>query len=117
MATRQEIAREANTRFWITTGYKPGVGLNPSDSADKFMARRWLEIYRQLVQQNARGTLSLMHKHPSLAARLGDAIRAYQVESTTDVSDPRYVEARRAKDQALHEAVLWGEMLSGQRIT
>lgn len=112
MASQQDIAREANARFWITTYYKPGVSLSPDDSADKFMAKRWLEIYRDLVRQNAQGTLSLIHKHPTLAARLDDAIRAYKVESTTGVHDPRYAEARAAKAQALNEATLWHEMLT-----
>ena len=111
MASQQEIAKEANARFWVTTFYKPGVPLNAADSADKFMARQWLSIYKQLVQDNARGTLSLTHKHPGFAERLNDAIRAYQVESTTNVRDPLYAEARATKEQALNEAALWHEML------
>jgi hypothetical protein len=113
MATQQDLSREANARFWITTFYKPGTPLDPADSADKFMARRWLEIYRDLARQNARGTLTLIHKHPSFSARLNDAIRAYQVESTINVTDPRRVEARAAKAQALNEAAMWHEMLVG----
>ena len=112
MATQQELAREANARFWITTFYKPGVSLSKDDSADRVMAGRWLNIYRDLQQQNARGTLSLLHKHPQLAARLNDAIRAYQIESTTDVNDQRYRDARIAKNQALDEASLWHTMLT-----
>lgn len=112
MASQREVTQETNARFWITTFYKPGVALSRSDSADRFMAKRWLEIYRDLTRQNQRGTLSLVHKHPSFAERLDEAIRAYRVEATTRVNDPRYAEARRAKEQALNEAALWHEMLT-----
>lgn len=115
MASQQDIAKEVNARFWLNTFYKPGVALSAADSADKFMAKRWLEIYRDLVRQNARGTLRLIHQHPSIAALLDDAIRAYQIESTTNVRDPRYAEARAAKTRALNEAVLWHEMLVPSR--
>lgn len=111
MASQQEIVKEANARFWVTTFYKPGVPLQASDTADKFMARQWLSIYKQLVNENARGTLSLTYKHSGFADRLNDAIRAYQVESTTNVRDPRYAEARATKAQALNEAAMWHEML------
>lgn len=112
MASQQEVAREANARFWITTFYKPGVALDKNDSADRVMAKRWLALYRQLQQENARGTLSLIHKHESFAARLNDAIRAYQIETTAPVQSQRYAEARAAKAQALNEAGLWLDMLS-----
>ena len=112
MASQQEIAREANARFWITTYYKPGLPLNPQDSADKLMAKRWLQLYRDLVKEAARGQLSLIHKHASFAARLNDAIRAYKIESTADVQSQRYAEARQAKAQALNEASMWLDMLS-----
>jgi len=112
MASRNDIARETNTRFWLTTFYKPGVALSNLDSADKFMARRWLEIYRDLVRQNADGVLSLTHKHPSLSERLNAAIDAYRVEASTNERDPRYTEARAAKAQALNEAALWEDMLT-----
>jgi hypothetical protein len=111
MASHNDIDRETNTRFWLTTFYKPGVALSNLDSADRFMARRWLAIYRDLVRQNADGVLSLTYKHPSLAERLRDAIDAYRVESSTSVQDPRYAEARAAKAQALNEAALWEDML------
>ena len=112
MASQREITQEANARFWITTFYKPGVALSSADSADRFMARRWLEIYRDLERQNARGTLTLIHKHESFADRLKEAIRAYQIESAAEVDDPRYVEARRVKEQALNQAAMWHEMLT-----
>lgn len=120
MASQQDISREANARFWITHGYKPGVALSRTDSADKLMAKAWLDIYRDLVEQNRRGVLSLTHKHPSLAQLLDSAIRAYQIESTASVQDPRYTEARAAKSRALNEAALWQDMLtsaSRERIT
>ena len=117
MASPRDIAKETNTRFWIMTFYKPGLALNATDPADKRMARVWLDIHRDLVQQNARGTLSLTHKHPTLAQRLSDAINAYQVESTTAASDPRYAEARSAKSQALNEASMWQAMLVDSRLT
>jgi hypothetical protein len=112
MASQQEVAKEANTRFWITSFYKPGVSLSKDDAVDRVMAKRWLQIYRELQQQNARGTLSLLHKHPQLAARLNDAIQAYQIESTANKNDPRRREALLAKNQALDEASLWHEMLT-----
>ena len=112
MANQQELAREANARFWITARYKPGVPLSKEDSADRIMAGRWLALYRDLQQQNARGTLSLLHKHPQLAARLDDAIRAYQIEGKTPVNDPRHREAMLAKNQGLDEASLWHTMLT-----
>lgn len=115
MASHQDIAKETNARFWITTFYKPGVPLSSEDSADKLMAKQWLRIYHELLHRNAMGSLRLIHKHQSLAERLNNAIAAYQVESTTNVNDPRYEEARAAKSQALNEAALWYEMLVGSR--
>jgi hypothetical protein len=112
MASQQEVAREANARFWITSMYKPGVSLSKNDSADRVMAGRWLTIYRDLQRQNAAGTLSLLHKHPQLAARLADAIREYQIESRTNPNDWRHREAMLAKNQALDEAGLWHTMLT-----
>lgn len=117
MASQRDVTLETNAQFWITTFYKPGVALSSSDSADRFMAKRWLEIYRDLTRQNERGTLSLIHKHPAFAERLDEAIRAYQVETATSVNDPRYAEARRSKEQALNEAVLWHEMLTTRGAT
>ena len=120
MASNRDIARETNARFWIMTSYKPGVSLDPSDPADQRMSRVWLDVHRDLIRQNARATLSLTHKHPELAERLQRAIRAYQIESTTRQSDPRYAEARSEKSQAINEAGLWQDMLtnpSRERIT
>lgn len=112
MASQQDVAREANTRFWITTFYKPGAALSAQDSADRFMAKWWRRIYRDLVHQNSQGTLSLIHKHPQLAARLNDAIQAYQIESTVALNSQRHADAIAAKTQALSEAGLWHEMLT-----
>lgn len=117
MASPRDIAKETNARFWIMTSYKPGISLSPADPADKRMARVWLDIHQELVRQNAQGTLSLTHKHPTLAQRLSDAINAYQIESTTTASDPRYAEARSAKSQALNEASMWQAMLVDSRLT
>ena len=117
MASQTDISKETSARFWILTTYKPGVRLDPDDPADKRMAKVWLDIYQQLVKQNARGTLTLTHKHPSFAQRLNDVISAYRIESTTREGDPRWVEARRAKHQALNEAVLWQEMLTSSSMT
>jgi hypothetical protein len=120
MASQKEISQETNARFWISLGYKPGVALNPADSGDKRMAKAWLDIYRDLVRQNSRGTLSLTHKHPSVAQLLDRAISAYRIESTTAVGDPRFADARRAKHEALNDASLWQAMLtssSSERIT
>jgi hypothetical protein len=120
VATQRDIAKETNARFWIGTSYKPGVNLDPADPADRHLMRNWMDVYKDLLRQNARGTLSLTHKHPTLAQRLADAIHAYQIESTTRQGEPRYVEARRAKHQALADASLWQSMLttsSSERIT
>jgi hypothetical protein len=111
MASQQEVAREANARFWITSFYKPGVALSKDNPADKVMARRWLAIYRDLQRQNAAGTLSLLHKHEQLAARLADAIQQYQIESTSQTSRQRR-EAMLAKNQALNDASMWHTMLT-----
>lgn len=116
MASTSDIAKETNARFWIMTSYKPGISLDPADPADKRMARVWLDVHKRLIRQNAQGILSLTHKHSAIAQRLTDAIRAYQIESTTRESDPRYAEARAAKAQALNEAGLWQEILSKQLI-
>ena len=116
MANQRDIARETNVRFWIQTAYKPGVALDPADPADRQMTRAWLNIYRDLVQQNARGTLSLTHKHESLARRLQDAVDAYRIESTSREGEPAWVDARRMKHEALNDVALWQEMLHGQRI-
>ena len=51
-----------------------------------------------------------MHAHSTL--RLDRAIRAYQIESTTQQSDPRYAEARAEKAQALNEAGMWHDILT-----
>ena len=117
MASTKDISRETNTRFWIMSAYKPGTRLDPNDPADKRMARTWLDIYRELKRQDARGVLSLTHKHQTLAQRLNDAIAAYRIESATREDDPRHLEAQQAKAQALNEASMWQEMLAGQRIT
>ena len=110
MASQRDVTQETNARFWITTQYKLGEALDPADPADKRLAKIWLDIYRQLLQENARGTLTLTHKHPSVARNLSDAIAAYRIERATREGDPRYAEARRARAQALNDAALWQEM-------
>jgi hypothetical protein len=117
MASPRDVTNETNARFWIMTSYKPGIALDPGDPADKRMARIWLDVYRDLVRQSERGTIALTHKHPELAERLNRAIRAYQIESTTRQSDPRYAEARARKAQALNEAGYWQAMITSRRPT
>jgi hypothetical protein len=116
MASQREIAKETNARFWITTSYKPGVSLDPNDPADKQMARLWMDIYKDLVRQNMHGALSLTYKHEGLARRLNDAIEAYRIESRVPQGSPRWVDARRAKHEALNDAGLWRTMLENRHI-
>ena len=117
MASQRDVAQETNTRFWIGTQHKLGEALDPNDPADRRHTKIWLDIYRELRQQNARGTLTLTHKHPSVAQSLSDAINAYRVERVTREGDPRYAEARRVKHQALNDAVLWQEMVMSRGTT
>jgi len=111
MASQREISNEVNTRFWLMSQYKLGEALNPNDSADRRQARIWLDIYRDLLQQNSRGTLVLTHKHPSVAQNLNAAIAAYQIERATSEGDPRYTAARAARARAVDDATLWQELV------
>jgi hypothetical protein len=111
MASRRDVIQETNARYWVGTGYKLGEALNPKDPTDRMHAKRWLDTYRDLMHQNARGTLTLLHKDPSFAQSLDNAINAYRIERQTREGDARYAEARRAKQQALNDAGLWQEMI------
>jgi hypothetical protein len=111
MASRRDVIQETNARYWVGTGYKLGEALNPKDPTDRMHAKRWLDTYRDLMQQDARGTLTLLHKDPSFAQSLNNAINAYRIEKSTREGDARYAEARRAKHQALSDAGLWQEMI------
>lgn len=111
MASRREVIEETNARYWVSTGYKLGEALDPNDPTDRMHAKRWLDTYRDLLHQNARGILMLLHKDPSFAQSLTDAISAYRIEHATHAGDPRYAEAQRVKHQALSDAGMWGEMI------
>ena len=111
MASRREVIEETNARYWVGTGYKLGEALDPRDPTDGMHARRWLDTYRDLLRQNARGALTLLHKDPSFAQSLTSAINAYRIERSTQAGDPRYAEAQRVKQQALSDAGLWQEMI------
>lgn len=111
MASRRDVIQETNARYWVGTGYKLGEALNPKDPTDRMHAKRWLDTYRDLMQQSARGSLTLLHKDPSFAQSLDNAINAYRIERQTREGDARYAEARRVKQQALSDAGLWQEMI------
>ena len=115
MATRQEIAKETNARFWVTTQYKPGEPLNPDDETDRQHIRTWLDIFNELGQQNARGELVLTYTHPSFAQSLEAAIAASQIERSINEYDPRYTESRSARAQAFNDAALWQDIAMTSR--
>ena len=115
MASQREIVHETNARYWISTGYKMGERLDPKDPVDGMHARRWLEWYRDLVNQNAQGTLTLVHKDPSFARTLSDAINAARIERATREGDQRYADARRAKHQAMSDGAMWQDMILSRR--
>ena len=115
MASHREVVQETNARYWISTGYKMGEPLNPKDPVDRMHARRWLAWYRDLERQNAQGVLTLVHKDPSFARTLSDAINASRIERASREGDQRYADARRAKHQAMSDGTMWQEMILSRR--
>lgn len=111
MASQRDVTNETNARFWLTTQYKMGDALDPADPQDRRLTRIWLDIYRELLAQNAHGRLVLTHKHPAIAQNLADAIAANRIERTTRENDPRHIEASRVRNQAVNDAGMRQDMI------
>ncbi len=72
-ANADRINAETNARFWAQTHYKPGQNLDPSQPADKAMAKVWMDIYRKVKAEAAGGRLVTTYDHPEVAQHLADA--------------------------------------------
>lgn len=62
VATDHVLTNATNATFWQITRYKPGQKLDMSDPQDRSMAKRWMDIYKQVRSHRDRAT--------SLAKRL-----------------------------------------------
>lgn len=75
--TAPELNDETDSRFWAQTGYKPGQKLDPKNSADKAMAKVWLDIYAKVKKEDAAGILQLTHTTFGVQDDLNKAAEAH----------------------------------------
>ena len=64
---------ETDARFWTSTGYKPGVKLDPKNPLDAAKMPVWAHLYDQVLAQYNAGTLTWTHAHPVIAGLIDAA--------------------------------------------
>lgn len=72
------ILKEADSRFWSQTGFKPGHKLDMSDPTDRAMSKLWWDVYLKVKAEDAAGKLVLTYNHPVVQQHLADAAVATQ---------------------------------------
>lgn len=63
-ATQKQLYAEANARFWLATGYRPGQKLDANKPADVAMMPVYSDIYKKVELEYRNGTLQLTHDTP-----------------------------------------------------
>lgn len=73
------LDKETDARFWAQTGYKVGSKLDPTDPADRKMAKVWVDIYAKVKREDDAGRLVVTYNHPRVEQALDDAAAASSV--------------------------------------
>ena len=64
---------ETDARFWTSTGYQPGVKLDPKNPLDAAKMPVWANLSDQVLAQYNAGTLTFTHAHPVIAGLIDAA--------------------------------------------
>jgi hypothetical protein len=70
------LNKETDSRFWVTTGYKPLQKLDPSIPTDRAQVPVWNAIHAQVVAEDHAGHLRLTYNDPAVIAKLAAAAKA-----------------------------------------